>query len=183
MEFARERDALDVFGELRQVVVAPSEAPKELGPAYARLTSVPHALSPLGELGQLRSQFEALVESHLTDAPPARSPRASDLRSYLPLTCCTPFATAKDGDIFFLCSNAREAETGELVVLRLFRDDAATVHPWARTIGEHLALVALEAWGHREGQNGAVTKRLWNRRVRVRFVNAARDKAKTSAKS
>ena len=106
----------------------------------------------------------------LFEAPPLNGePTATDLRSYLPIDRCTPFAVAENGDIIFLSASASDAQGGEPVVLRLIHDEAARVRPWARTVGEYLALVALEAWGLGAGKGEEVTKLLWSRTIDVRL--------------
>ena len=169
LEFARQRGVIEAFGQIREGRDV-AGAPEELAPVYARLMSVPYVLSPVEELPRLRTRFDSLVRNHLAEPAPQRDfDRSSDLRSYLPVHGCTPFAAADNGDVFFVSTRARDQETGERVVVRLVHDEAMRVRPWARTIGEHLALFAFEVWGHRTLRGEEVTKRIWRRRVRAQF--------------
>jgi hypothetical protein len=169
--FARDRDVLEALGEIHEARQVAPGVPEVLAPLYARLTAIAGVLAPAEDLPRLRARFDQLAQDHLAEAPARRGkPRSADLHSYLPLERCTPFGVAQDGDLFFVSARARDPESRELAVLRLAHDEAGKVRPWARTLGEHVALAALAAWGDRALRAEEVTKRIWGRRVSVEIL-------------
>jgi cell wall assembly regulator SMI1 len=128
--------------------------PHDVRELLCRVSSIgDRQLGPIARLAALQAELQSTFEAHLRDddgAPIDTEDGDVDVRRFLPSESWLAIGSDAGGDLFFVAC-ATTTRSGTHPVVRYRHDESLVARLWARSIGEHAALLFAEAYARREG--------------------------------